>query len=148
MRIRVRQTWKDQISNPEKVSEILRSILATESEIDRDKEHFWVLGLSTSNVIRYIDLVSLGTLDMTLCEPREVFRLAVMKGVKAIIVAHNHPLFRHRHNHPSGEPSPSTLDKQVTKTLADAGKILGIKLLDAIIVTDNDFWSASGAGMI
>jgi len=139
MRIRVRQTWKDQISNPEKVSEILRSILATESEIDRDKEHIWVLGLSTSNVIRYIDLVSLGTLDMTLCEPREVFRLAVMKGVKAIIVAHNHP---------SGETSPSTLDRQVTKTLADAGKILGIKLLDAIIVTDNDFWSASGAGMI
>jgi DNA repair protein RadC len=139
MRIRVRQTWKDQISNPEKVSEILRSILATESEIDRDKEHIWVLGLSTSNVIRYIDLVSLGTLDMTLCEPREVFRLAVMKGVKAIIVAHNHP---------SGVPSPSTIDSQVTKTLADAGKILGIKLLDAIIVTNNDFWSASAAGMI
>jgi len=96
MRIRVRQTWKDQISNPEKVSEILRSILSTESEIDRDKEHIWVLGLSTSNVIRYIDLVSLGTLDMTLCDPREVFRLAVMKGVKAIIVAHNHPLCRCR----------------------------------------------------
>jgi len=55
MRIRVRQTWRDQISNPEKVSEILRSILSTESEIDRDKEHFWVLGLTSKNVIRYID---------------------------------------------------------------------------------------------
>jgi len=113
MRIRVRQSWKDKIHNPEKVSDILRSVLSREDEIDRDKEHFWVLGLSTSNVIRYIELVSLGTIDKTLCEP-----------------------------------SPSAFDRQVTKSLADAGKILGIKLLDAIIVTNNDFWSASAAGMI
>jgi len=139
MRIRVRQTWKDQISNPEKVSEILRSILATESEIDRDKEHFWVLGLSTSNVIRYIDLVSLGTLDMTLCEPREVFRLAIMKGVKSIIVAHNHP---------SGVPTPSVFDQQVNKILVAAGELLKIRVLDSIIVTDDGYWSDSEAGVI
>jgi len=139
MRIRVRQTWKDQISNPEKVSEILRSILATESEIDRDKEHFWVLGLTSKNVIRYIDLVSLGTLDKTLCEPREVFRLAIMKGVKAIIVAHNHP---------SGATNPSSFDQQVTKILVNAGELLKIRVLDSIIVTDDGYWSASEFGLI
>ncbi len=57
MRIQVKQTWKDKIYNPVKVSKILRLVLSEESEIDQDKEHFWVFGLTNSNVIKYIDLV-------------------------------------------------------------------------------------------
>jgi len=139
MRIQVKQDWKDKIYNPVKVTKILRSILSEESEIDQDKEHFWVFGLTNSNVIKYIDLVSLGTLDKTMCEPREVFRLAVMKGVKAIIIAHNHP---------SGDTVPSNDDIQSSKMLIDAGNILKIKVLDNIIVSEDGYWSASEAGMI
>lgn len=77
MEIQVRE--KIQITNPEKVFRIMQNILKSENEIDRDKEHFWVIGLNAKNVIKYIELVSLGILDASLVHPREIFRLAITK---------------------------------------------------------------------
>lgn len=99
--------------------------LRKESEIDRDKEHFWVLGLNSRNMTNYIELVSLGTLDYCHAEPREVFRLAIMRACKKIIVCHNHP---------SGGTDPSPEDIITTKRLKKAGNIIGIKLIDHIII--------------
>ncbi len=99
--------------------------LKNESEIDRDKEHFWVLGLNSKNMTNYIELVSLGTLDCCYAEPREVFRLAIMRACKKIIVCHNHP---------SGGTGPSPGDIIATKRLKKAGNIIGIKLIDHVII--------------
>lgn len=128
----IRENTQEQISSAHAVSVVLRSILATEPEHDQDKEHFWVIGLNAKNVIKFIDLTSLGTLSNSLIHPRETFRLAVQRGASSIIVGHNHP---------SGDPTPSRDDIAVTERLKSAGDILGIAVLDHVIVGDGQYVS-------
>jgi len=116
---------KEKIKSPECTAQILRSILSYESEIDQDKEHFWCLGLKTNNTIKYVELVSLGSLNEAIVAPREVFRLAISQGVNSIVVGHNHP---------SGDTKPSNVDIHLTNKIKKAGDIIGIKLLDHVII--------------
>src|SRR3989304_564010 len=92
---------KQTIRSPGDVATLLRAILAAEGEIDSMKEHFWSVGVNNKNVIQYIELTALGTLTQAIVGPREVFRLAVHRGVASILVVHNHP---------SGDPEPSKED--------------------------------------
>lgn len=124
----VRENTGEKISSSFEVAKVLTAMLDMDNEVDRDKEHFWVIGLNTKNVIKFIDLVSLGTLTNALIHPREVFRLSVMKGVCSIIAGHNHP---------SGDPEPSRDDIAITERLKEAGNILGITLLDHVIIGDS-----------
>ena len=129
---------RDRIHNAEDIAKIANSILESESEIDQEKEHFWAFGLTTNNRIKYIDLVTLGTLNESLVHPRETFRLAVLKGANCLIVCHNHP---------SGDLKASKDDIEITERLKKAGDILGIKLLDHIIVGDG-YYSFQNEGLI
>jgi DNA repair protein RadC len=124
---------KRAITNPQNVYEILLKILNSENEVDQMKEHFWVLGLNARNVIQYIELVSLGTLTLAFVHPREVFRFAIMKAISSLMIAHNHP---------SGDPEPSQEDLKLTRRLVDAGKIIGIELLDHIIIGNGGDFSS------
>jgi DNA repair protein RadC len=130
---------KHEVRNPESVATVLQSIIRTESHTDRDKEHFWTVGLNTRNVVKYVDLVSLGTLNASLVHPREVFRLAIMKGTASIILGHNHP---------SGDVQPSEEDLRITRRLVDAGRILGIEVLDHIIIAKTHHLSFKEQGLI
>ena len=131
---------KEAITNPEQIAEIFQSIQRAENEIDRAKEKCWTMGLNTKNFIVYVELVSMGTLNASLIHPREVFRFAIMKAVSGIILVHSHP---------SGDTEPSADDITVTERLRDAGKILGIELLDHIIVTEGpDYTSLKKNGII
>ena len=122
------------------VSEVLTSLLNYEQEHDREKEHFWILGLNTKNVIQYTDLVSIGSLSASIVHPRETFRLAVMKATANIIIGHNHP---------SGDTKPSQEDILLTKRLAQAGEILGINVLDHVIIgSEGSYFSFRDNGMI
>ena len=116
---------KGAVLQPEDAANILKKVLAAEQPIDQDKEHFWIFGLNSRNLVQYLELVSLGTLNASLVHPREVFRLAVMKGIAQTIMAHNHP---------SGDPEPSRDDLLITKRLVEAGKILGIEVIDHIVI--------------
>ena len=116
---------KGAVLQPEDAANILKKVLAAEQPIDQDKEHFWIFGLNSQNLVQYLELVSLGTLNASLVHPREVFRLAVMKGIAQIIMAHNHP---------SGDPEPSRDDLLITKRLVEAGKILGIEVTDHVVI--------------
>jgi len=127
------------LTNPQKTYEILKTILKAESKNDQMKEHFWVIGLNARNIIQYIELTSLGTLNTNLVHPREVFEPAVRNLVAQIVVAHNHP---------SGDPEPSEDDLTMTKTLEEAGKILGIEILDHIIIAENKYFSFSDNNLI
>lgn len=120
---------KRSIKNPTDLANILQTTLASESELDQDKEHFWVIGLNTRNVIQFIELVSLGTLNASLVHPREVYRVAIAKNSASLILAHNHP---------SGEFEPSDDDVELTKRLSEAGRILGIEVLDHVIVGNKE----------
>jgi DNA repair protein RadC len=87
----INNSEKKKIKSAKDIAEILQKILSTESEIDQDKEHFWSIGLTAGNNIKYIELVTLGILNASLAAPREVFGLAIQKRVCNIITAHNHP---------------------------------------------------------
>lgn len=124
----IQENTTEKVSTAADVAKILQSILNTESTIDQEKEHFWIIGVNVRNVIQFIDLVSLGTLSASLIHPRETYRLAISRGVASIIACHNHP---------SGEPAQSKEDIAITQKLKEAGDILGIKLLDHVIFGNN-----------
>lgn len=130
---------RHKIHNSTKVKEILQTILNLENEVDRNKEHFWTIGLNANNAIVFIELVTLGILNTSIVHPREVFRFAILKGVAAIIVAHSHP---------SGNPLPSLEDKQITEKLVHSGKILDIPVLDHVIITTDEHFSFSDEDMM
>ncbi|MFP4568172.1 MAG: RadC family protein [Candidatus Woesearchaeota archaeon] len=96
------------------------------------KEHFFILMLNTKNKILKHEVVSVGTLDSSLVHPREVFRPALKEGCFSVILVHNHP---------SGDPSPSDDDLVVTERLIEAGKLLGVSVLDHVILGRDSFWS-------
>ncbi len=124
MLLNINETFS-KVSGSEALAEIAKQILESEHRFDQEKEHFIAVGLNTKNHIQFVDLVTLGTLDASLVHPRETFRRAVAEGVNSVAIIHNHP---------SGDPTPSTEDRQVTERLIEAGKILGIEVLDHVIV--------------
>jgi len=111
---------------------ILRKIIE-----DQPQEVFCALMLDGKHRVSGFVEVSRGTLTSSLVHPREVFGPAIRMGAASIIVAHNHP---------SGDPEPSTEDIAVTKRLRDAGEILGIQVLDHIIVGHDSFVSLHERG--
>ena len=96
------------------------------------KEHFYAFLLDTQNRILGSEIVSIGTLNASLIHPRECFRTAIVKTAASVIFVHNHP---------SGGLEPSPEDIAATKRLVDAGKLLGIEVLDHVIVTADSYTS-------
>ncbi len=94
------------------------------------KEHFVVLYLNARNQLIHKEAISVGTLNASLIHPREVFKPAVDHLAASVIVAHNHP---------SGDCEPSEDDLKVTEKLKEAGKIMGVEIIDHIIVTGSGF---------
>ncbi len=121
----VRTKFTGPLDSCEKVAEALRTWLSTRNKVDRDKEHFWAIGLDTKLNVKYFEVVTIGTLDASLVHPREVFRFAIMQGVSSLVIGHNHP---------SGDITPSNEDRNVTRSLVKAGKILGIRIHDHLII--------------
>lgn len=92
-----------------------------------DREHFWALVLSTKNRLLRMVEVSVGSLNTSIVHPRELFKEAVRASAASIVVVHNHP---------SGDPTPSSADVQLTRRLARAGEVLGIEVLDHVVIGD------------
>ncbi len=117
------------IREPRAVVEYLRRTVR-----DDAREHFVALYLDGRHRPVAHQVVSVGTATASLVHPREVFQPAILVGACALIVGHNHP---------SGDCRPSQEDRDVTRRLRDAGKLLGIPLLDSVVWTRRGgFWSA------
>ncbi|MGO4734270.1 JAB domain-containing protein [Paenibacillus sp. 2KB_22] len=125
---------KNKIKTPEDAVFILKKFLNA-----YDREVFCIMTLDTKNQPNAVHIVSCGTLNNTIVHPRETFKLAILSNAASIIACHNHP---------SGDPSPSSEDIDVTKRLCDAGVILGIELLDHIILGDNNYVSLKAKGLM
>lgn len=102
-----------------------------------NQEHFVTLFLNVKNQILHKQTIFIGSLNASIVHPREIFREAVKRSAASIICAHNHP---------SGNPSPSTEDIDVTKRLYEAGLLMGIELLDHVIIGDHQFISLKEKG--
>ncbi len=99
---------------------------------DRVQEHFLVLILNGALELLKVEVVSVGLVNKTLVHPREVFSTAISIRATSVIIAHNHP---------SGNLKPSKDDFETTKKISDAGKILGINVLDHIIFSSESYYS-------
>jgi len=99
---------------------------------DKVRERFVVFWLDSSNKVTGLEIITEGTLNSSLCHPREVFRGAIISTAASIVVAHNHP---------SGSREPSREDIEITRQLVESGKILGIPLHDHIIFGDGGYTS-------
>ena len=99
---------------------------------DRKQEHFICVTLNGANEVMRVRVVTIGLINKSQVHPREVFADALAERASSIIVAHNHP---------SGALTPSPEDRAVTTQLKEAGKILGIKLLDHIIFSPKGYYS-------
>lgn len=113
--------------------------LAKQFLVEADREYFLVACLDTKNQPTAIHFCHVGSLNSSIVHPREVFKSAILSNSASIIVAHNHP---------SGDSTPSREDIEVTKRLVEAGKIIGIEVLDHIIVGDETFTSLKEKGYI
>jgi DNA repair protein RadC len=114
------------ILSPKDVWEELKDVRSSK------KENFYVFYLDVRNQVINKDLISIGTLNMSLVHPREVFESAIKNSAAQIILSHNHP---------SGEVKPSEEDIDLTKRLIKAGDILGIEVIDHVIVSNFDYFS-------
>lgn len=103
------------------------------------QEHFLVFAMNNKNVEVGHKVVTVGTISEALIHPREIFRYAIELGAASVIIAHNHP---------TGVLSPSREDDATTERLKEAGKIVGIPVLDHIIVTLNGYYSYKEGGKI
>lgn len=103
------------------------------------REHFKVMLLNIKNHVLSLEDVSVGSLSTSIVHPREIFKMPIKKSAAAILLAHNHP---------SGDPTPSQEDINITRRIYEAGKIIGIDVLDHIIIGDGRFASLKEKGII
>ena len=125
---------RESITNPRKAANLFMEELRY-----KKKEHFNVLLLGTKNHVISKEEIFVGCLNASIVHPREIFAVALRKSAASVILVHNHP---------SGDPSPSREDLEVTRRLVDAGNILGIPVRDHIIIGDGCFFSFKEKGLL
>lgn len=122
------------LRTPADVSAYVRARLG-----DAKREQFLVLGLDSRQRVSMVDIVAIGSLASVEVHPREVFRPLIRAGVHSVIVVHNHP---------SGDPSPSRADLDLTTRLSEVGQLVGIPLLDHLVVTQTEAISLAELGLL
>ncbi len=113
--------------------------LVMEEMRNLDREHFRIMHLSTRNNVLGISAVSVGSLNSSIVHPRECFKEAIRRNANSVILLHNHP---------SGDPTPSREDLDITRRLTEGGKILGIEILDHVIIGEKRYVSLKEQGII
>ncbi|WP_438316061.1 JAB domain-containing protein [Sporosarcina sp. FA9] len=127
--------YKDRaIRSPEDGYNLFKQFLG-----ELDREYFVVMCLDVKNQPTAINICHIGSLNASIVHPREVMKTAILSNSASILVAHNHP---------SGQPEPSPEDIDVTKRLAEAGKIMGIELIDHLIIGEDRFISLKEKGFM
>jgi len=130
---------KIRVLNGDDLYGIMQRILLRADKIDRDREHFWIVGLSNSNRILFIELIGLGSVNSIIAEPMDVFSFALQKRAVKIVLVHNHP---------SGQLRASDSDKDNTDKLIQAGNIVDTEIYDHLIITERSYMSFRETGLL
>ncbi len=133
-RLSIQGNLPSSVRSPQDVRKLLEERLRYE-----EREHFFTVLLNTKNHCLGIEEISVGSLNSSIVHPREVFRAAIRRSAAALIIAHNHP---------SGDCTPSREDLEVTRRLAEAGRLIGIDVLDHVIFGDGDILSFKEKGLM
>lgn len=123
------------ITSPDEAHEIIEKVFSLSK---KPKEHFGILTLSTKNTVLGAHIIHIGSLNASIVHPREVYQMAILNNSAGIIAFHNHP---------SGSLEASPEDIEVTKRLYEAGKIIGIDLMDHLIIGRNGVLSMKTKGL-
>lgn len=123
---------KKQLSSPAEVAEMARTRLGR-----KEKEEFWAAFLDNQNRLLSWERISTGTVNTTMIYPRELMEQALQRKASSLVIVHNHP---------GGNLTPSSPDIEITRHIAQAGRILGIRLLDHLIITADTYYSLKDAG--
>lgn len=125
---------RPRITSPQDVAQRMMAHLRFSKQ-----EHFIILLLNAKNEVIRETTISIGTLDMSVAHPREIFREAIRRSSAGILLVHNHP---------SGDPEPSLEDLQLTRRLVEAGRLLEIEVVDHVIIGDGRFVSLREKGLL
>ena len=131
---RVGSPWGAALRHPSDAAGFVRGELRGKTQ-----EHFVLIGMDSRQRVMLFRTVGVGSLAQVDVHPRELFRPCIRNGVHAVILAHNHP---------SGDPEPSEADVELTRRMAEVGKLVGIPVLDHLVVTDDDFCSLAALGLL
>lgn len=124
------------IRSPENVATFAREFLQLHLQ---SEEYLYMICMNVKNVITSVFELSHGNVNSSIVGVREMFQKALLANAVSIIVMHNHP---------SGDPKPSREDVEVTKRMVEAGKIVGVEVLDHIIVGDGNYTSLKEKGYV
>jgi DNA repair protein RadC len=129
--------YDGRIDSPRKVFQLVKTYIGAMA----DREYMVMMMTDVTMKLIGINTVSVGTLSASLVHPREVFKPAILASAAGVVLSHNHP---------SGTMDPSEDDKETTRRLVQAGKLLGIPVLDHVLVDviDNHFWSFREHGLL
>jgi DNA repair protein RadC len=126
----VRENAKDEVievNDPIKIYELVKDEL-----VSSDRERFLSVMITSKNHLIGVETVSVGSISSAIIKPRDVFKSAILGNAVSIVLCHNHP---------SGDLTPSDSDIEITKHLIEAGELLGIKVLDHLIVSNQGYKS-------
>ncbi|KAF1075436.1 DNA repair protein RadC [Halodesulfovibrio sp. MK-HDV] len=123
---------KKQLSSPAEVAEMARIRLGR-----KEKEEFWAAFLDNQNRLISWERISTGTVNTTMIYPRELMEQALQRKASSLVIVHNHP---------GGNLTPSSPDIEITRHIVQAGRILGIRLLDHLIITADTYYSLKDEG--
>ncbi len=117
---------KKQLISSSQSADVFHSFLNAMSDLEKNKEHVWVLGLNSATIIEYAELVYIGTVNQALVDARDIFATAMLKPCNSVVICHNHP---------TGNVEPSREDIKLWHSLVLAGYLLNIQVLDFVIIT-------------
>lgn len=126
----------DSLSSPQAIVEVFNNCFSLNRLAE---EHIYMIALSTKNKPLGVFEISHGTINASLCNPREIFIRLLLAGASSFIIAHNHP---------SGDCTPSNEDIAITKRIKECANIMGISFLDHIIIADSTYMSFQDRGLI
>lgn len=124
------------INNPQALYDIATQAIEIQ---DQAEESMWMVTLDTKLKVTGLFEVSRGSLDSSVAHPREIYKRAILQNASSIALIHNHP---------SGDPTPSTEDTNITQRVSEAGTLLGIQLIDHLVIGDGNYRSMKEMGVI
>ncbi|MFT3884862.1 MAG: JAB domain-containing protein [Flavobacteriales bacterium] len=139
MTIRLTKEQRVRANSSQALYAIMQQVFLREQKIDRDREHFWIMGLANDNTLLFVELIGLGSIRRVGVEPMDVYSLALQKRAVRIVLVHNHP---------SGNLVPSDEDKDMTDYLIQVGVFVNVPVLDHLIISEQSYYSFVDSGLL
>lgn len=130
---------KAHTNSPESIAAIMQQVLKRENRLGHSQEHFWVVGLNTTNKLLFAELIGLGRQNRVTANPPDVFRMAIYKLATRLVLVHNHP---------GGQMIPSAADKAFTDRIIKVGEIINVQVADHIIISETEYLSFAEMGIM